>query len=104
MAYKAIYKKRFINKLDKLLEYLHKEWQAEVANDFIEKLKSRIESIKLNPNIGSQSNLKHTRSILITKHNRLYYRIEKDKLVIINLIDTRRNPKNHPFNKINEAK
>jgi len=99
MAYKAIYKKRFINKLNKLLDYLHKEWQIEVASDFIEKLKNRIESIKLNPNIGSQSGLKNIRSILITKHNRLYYRIEKDKIVIINLIDTRRNPKNNPFNK-----
>ena len=99
MAYKAIYKKRFLNKPNKLLDYLQKEWQTEVAKDLIDKLKNRIESIKLNPNIGLQSTLKNTRSILITKHNRLYYRIENDKIVIINLIDTRRNPKKNPFNK-----
>ncbi len=81
MAYKAIYKKRFINKLEKLLEYLHKEWSADIANDFIIKLRTRIDSLKQNPNIG-QPSLKNARSILITRHNRHYYRIEKDQLII----------------------
>jgi len=99
MAYKAIYKKRFINKLDKLLDYLHEEWSVDVANNFIIILRSRIDSLKQNPHIGSSTYLKNTRTILITKHNRLYYRIENDKLIILNLIGTRRNPANNPFNK-----
>lgn len=42
---------------------------------------------------------KNIRSILVTKHNKVYYRVEKGNLIIINIIDTRRDPAKNPFNK-----
>jgi len=69
-------------------------------DDFKIKLYQTIELLSEQPNLGSKvKSSVYTRTILITSHNRLYYRIENDKLVITNLIDTRRNPKNNPFNK-----
>jgi plasmid stabilization system protein ParE len=99
MAQQIIYKKRFINKLNKLLLYLEREWSAAVANEFLDKLEDHLKKIKFYPTIGNLTSLKNTRSVLITKHNKIYYRVEKNKIVLINMIDTRRNPKKNPFNK-----
>ena len=93
------YKKRFINKLDKVLLYLEKEWGQKCANVFIDKLLEKITLIKKQPEIGSITVYKNIRSVLITKQNKIYYRIEKDRVEIINMIDTRRNPEKNPFNK-----
>ena len=102
MALRIIAKKRFENKVKKLLEYLLLNWYDAVADDFILQLNHTVELLSKNPNIGSKIkglDNNNTRTILITKHNRLYYRTEKGKLIIINIIDTRRNPKKNPFNK-----
>ena len=78
MAYKIIVKKRFTNKVVKLLEYLEKEWGKNVAAKFLHKLDTRIDHLSTQPFTGIElRNYKNTRSILITKHNRLYYRIKK---------------------------
>ncbi len=100
MALRIITKKRYDNKIKNLLEYLLLNWNDSVAENIILKLDRTIELLSEQEKIGSKVNgLKNTRTILITKHNRLYYRIENDKLIIINLVDTRRNPQTNPFNK-----
>lgn len=78
-------------------------WYDSVADNFIKKLYETIELLSEKPNSGLKlKEGNNIRTILITKHNRLYYRIEKDKLIIINLIDTRRNPKKILSLKTNE--
>jgi hypothetical protein len=37
------------------------------------------------------------RTILITKHNRLYYKFTNDRIIIINMFDTRKNPKKNRY-------
>ena len=94
MVYKIIYKKRFQNKLFKLLDYLKKEWGENVADNFIIRLQKRLRTLSQQPYIGIPSSIiKPIRSILITKHNRLFYRIKDDTIEVINMYDTRRNPK-----------
>jgi plasmid stabilization system protein ParE len=88
-----------LNKLDKLLAYLQKEWSITIANDFLDRLEEKIKIIKYLPTRGRTTAIENTRSILITKHNQVYYRIEENKSIIINMIDTRKNPKKNPFNK-----
>jgi len=98
MAYKIIYKKRFLNNLIKLLDYLKAEWNEDVANTFINKLQKRLQTLSRQPHIGAPSSvIKTVRSILITKHNRLFYRIKEDTIEVINMYDTRSNPKKNPF-------
>jgi plasmid stabilization system protein ParE len=99
MAKQIIYKKRFLNKLDKLLIYLEKEWNITVANEFLDKLEEKMYVIKLHPDIGNITLYKNIRSILVTKHNRVYYRVEEAQIAVVNMIDTRMNSKNNPFNK-----
>ena len=99
MAYSFIYKKRYLKKLEKLLKYLEKDWSKKIADAFLDRLDKHLISIKHNPLLGLATTLKDTRSLIITKHNRLYYRIENQRLIILNLIDTRINPKRNPFKK-----
>ena len=99
MAQKVIYKKRFINKLEKLLVYLEKEWGQKPASGFIDKLSEKLILIKKQPDAGSLTLYKNIRSLLITKQNKVYYRVKENAIEILNMIDTRRNPRKNPFNK-----
>lgn len=100
MAYKIIYRKRFQTKLFKLLDYLKQEWGDNVANNFINRLQSRLRTLSQQPYIGTSSTvIKSVRSILITKHNRLFYRFKDDTIEVLNMYDTRINPKKNPYKK-----
>ncbi len=100
MAYKIIYKKRFQAKLFKLLDYLKQEWSDNIANSFISRLQSRLYTLSQQPYIGAPSTVvKTVRSILITKHNRLFYRVKDDTIEVLNMYDTRSNPKKNPYKK-----
>ncbi|MBV9960911.1 MAG: type II toxin-antitoxin system RelE/ParE family toxin [Parafilimonas sp.] len=100
MAYKIIYKKRFQTKLFKLLDYLKTVWGDNVADNFVNRLQGRLRTLSKQPYIGASSTvIKSVRSILITKHNRLYYRIKDDTIEVLNMYDTRSNPKKNPYKK-----
>jgi len=98
MAYQIILKKRFTNKVQKVLVYLKKEWSHKVATDFLLKIDRRIELLTKQPYIGALSaKVKDVRGLLITRHNRLYYKIKDDKVIILNMYDTRMNPKKSSY-------
>lgn len=67
---------------------------------FVHKLEKRLDNLSKQPFTGAESEyFKNVRSILITKHNRLYYRIKETTIEVINLYDTRMNPQKNPFKK-----
>jgi plasmid stabilization system protein ParE len=94
MVYQIIFKKRFQNKLEKLLNYIENEFGLLVAQKFAMQLDKMFLTLQQQPSIGKPSlYIPNVRSIHAGKHNRLYYRIESNKIVILNLYDTRINPK-----------
>ena len=100
MALRIITKKRFENKVIKLLYYLETNWGDTIAINFKILLLQKLNLLTTQPLIGLEvDSLKNVRSILITKHNRVYYRIERNQIAILNMIDTRQDPKKNPFNK-----
>jgi plasmid stabilization system protein ParE len=101
MGLQIVAKKRFLNSFKKITSWLKKEWGKKVAEDFNKIVLEKLDLIVSQPNIGAITAVKNTRSVLVGKghQNKIYYRIEKNKLIIINMIDTRRNPKKNPFNK-----
>jgi plasmid stabilization system protein ParE len=101
MAVQIIVKKRFINSFKKITLYLQKEWGKNSAEDFKQTITTKLDLIVSQPGIGTPTAIKNTKSLLVGKghQNKLYYRVEKNKLIIIDLKDTRRNPKKNPFNK-----
>lgn len=91
MAYEVIYKDAFLEKVQHISSYLEKEWGLLAAQNFIHKIDKRIESLKKHPFIGAPSKkLKGCRGLHITKHNRLFYKIDGKTIIILNIYDTRR--------------
>lgn len=80
------------------MSYLDEHWGESVASDFIKLVDSKILLLASQPNIGIRSQkLKDVRSILVTKHNRLTYRVKDNTLIVLNLSDTRRYPKKNKY-------
>ncbi len=93
MVHQIIFKKRFQNKLENLLIYIEEQFGLLVAKKLAEELDKKLITLQHYPSIGQQSTShKNVRSILVGNHNRLYYRIEEDKLIVLNMYDTRINP------------
>ena len=90
MGYKVILKKRFAKNLLHVLVYLEKEWGKKVADEFQDKIYDTLHLLSLHPYIGAPSNKINIRGLLITKHNRLFYRVKNNSIIIISLADTRR--------------
>jgi plasmid stabilization system protein ParE len=99
MALEIVIKKRFYNSLRKLSVYLDREWGVNYTNQYLLTVYRKIRLVSLNPHLGIQTVIKNTRSILAGKQNRIYYRVEQNRVVILNIYDTRKNPAKNPFNK-----
>ena len=94
MVYKIIFKKHFRNKLQNLLGYIENEFGLLVAQWFAKQLDKKFITLQQQPFIGQPSvYIQNIRSIHAGKHNRLYYRIEGNEIIIVNMYDTRINPK-----------
>ena len=98
MAQRIIILKRAEQKIKKVYAYLLENWNEKVADEFYNKFENTVKSISLQPGIGRPSAKRpDIRRKLVTKHNCLYYRIKNDSIIIINILDTRRNPKKNPY-------
>lgn len=93
MVWEIIFKKRFRNKLEKLLIYLENDFCYLIAQRFARQLDKKFTVLQQQPLIGRRSvSFKEIRSIPAGKHNRIYYRIENNKIIVLNLYDTRIKP------------
>jgi len=76
MALPVTWTENAIEDFKSLIDYLLRERPLPVAEKFIETIEKRIEVLSKFPNIGIAS-LKDPsiRNIILTKHNKLYYRV-----------------------------
>ncbi|PZD76550.1 type II toxin-antitoxin system RelE/ParE family toxin [Mesonia sp. K7] len=93
MSRKVVISKTAERKLEKLFEYLIKEWSLKVKKDFVDKLDSSIEIIKNQPEIFPESKKgKSLRKCVVTKQTTIYYRYNSKRINIVTLFDTRQDP------------
>lgn len=98
MVYEIIFKKRFKNKLEKVFIYLEKEFGLIIAQKFASRLYRKFQILQQQPFIVRRSVLFHNvRSISAGKQNRIYYRIETNKVIVLNMFDTRINPSKNKY-------
>ena len=99
MAYKVTPSKIFIRKVVALNTWLETEWNFTVAAGFHNKLLKVILTISEQPAIGSLSTKKkNVRKLVITKHNKIYYRVKDNaEIILLTLWDTRLNPKKNRY-------
>lgn len=94
MARKIVWTKRANQKLTLVATYLSKEWGNAVATHFLAKTFDLVDLLGEYPFIGSiEVREKKIRGLLITPHNRLFYRVTPQKVIVLNIFDTRMNSK-----------
>lgn len=94
MALQIVVNKRAEINIDKTLSYLNSEWSEKIAGEFIENLFNIIELLSLFPELGTiVDDEKDIRGFLLVKQIKIYYRVKGNRLIILNLIDTRKKQK-----------
>jgi len=90
MALKIIWNKRAVIHFDHTISYLAENWGQSVATRFVNQVYSSVEMLSELPELGAiQEPDKEIRAILITKHNRLFYRVKGTRLFILSFLDNR---------------
>ena len=98
MEYRIRQSKLFEKKVTDLLAYLEQSWNKKVAQDFKQILDRKMLQLIKEPDSGRNSQkIAGVQWILITKHNKLFYRIKDDTIYMITLFDTRQNPKKNKY-------
>ena len=94
MAKKIVWTKRANSKFNKIIDHLEKEWGLNVTQNFVKKTYDIIELISDQSELGTIENTeKNIRGFLLTKHNRLFYRVTETEIILLNFFDTRSGPK-----------
>lgn len=98
MAFKVTWTPNAEEDYKKVITYLKDTWTEKVAFQFIGKVEQRLSRLSIFPLSGIVSNKeKSIRCIVITKHNKLYYRIKNDTIEILSLFDIRQNPNKNSY-------
>ena len=85
--------KRALDTFYETASYLEENFSEKVANNFVESVFEKIETIKKHPDIGRKAPKRKTvRFILVGKHKRLYYRLAGRRIIISSIFDTRQHP------------
>lgn len=79
---------------DKILGYLESEWGKQSVENFTKLTEDLLMHISNSPEMfpSAYSKKKNIRRALITPHNRLYYRIDKNQILLLTIFDTRQHP------------
>ena len=81
-------------KLDHLIIYLESEWGENVVKAFMKKLYDFLEILSEFPEIGSmQYPEKKIRGFSLTKQVSIFYKIDGNQIILLDLFDNRSNPK-----------
>lgn len=79
--------------LAQIINYLDKNWPQEVRKVFIQNIEKSILLISKYPEAFPISKAKSgLHKYVLTPHNTIYYRINKDQIEIIMIFDNRQNP------------
>ena len=85
-------------KLDQLIIYLENEWGEGVVKAFMKKLYTFLEILSEFPEIGSmQYEEKRIRGFALTKQITIFYKIDNDQIILLDLFDNRSNTKKKTY-------
>jgi plasmid stabilization system protein ParE len=94
MAKEIIWTKKANQCFNNVISYLEKEWSDNVTRSFVIRTYNIIDLLSENPEIGTiENHERNIRGFLITKHNILFYRVTDKSIILLNMFDTRSNPK-----------
>jgi len=98
MAYRLDFSEQFERTSAKTARWLKKEWSFKLAQEFRNKLAVAIEKVISNPFIGKRSSqYEDIRSVLVTKHNRLFYHITDNTITFLDIIELKQSPHRNKY-------
>jgi plasmid stabilization system protein ParE len=98
MVKTIIWNRRASNSFNSIIQYLQNEWGDRVTRNFVVRTYEIIDLLAANPEMGVVEHFeKQIRGFVITKHNTLFYRIEDNKLILLNFFDNRQDPKKKSY-------
>lgn len=98
MAYRIVASELFERSLARTIKWVKKEWSDQAAEIFNRKILTVIEKINRYPTIGKKSSrYDNVRSILVTRHNRLYYRVSDNDIILLELVETKQHPQKNKY-------
>ncbi len=92
-----VFRKRFVNKLQNLEQYLLSEFGPVVTKKFIDRMGNAIQRAALLPNPGRSTAIPGIRSIFIPPYIRVYFTKRAEKTIVLNMYDMRQDPKKNMY-------
>jgi plasmid stabilization system protein ParE len=93
MAFEISWTENALKDYENVIGYLIEGWSTKIAEKFIESVENKLQIITIYPFLGIASSKEPSiRSILLSKHNRLYYRISGSVIEILDIFDLRQDP------------
>ena len=94
---KLEFSKKSLKEIRIIVDYLNSKWSEKTSKKFLNKLKENIDLIQINPELFPISEFEELRKCVVSKQTTVFFIIEKNKIYIVSVFDTRQNP-----NKIKE--
>jgi plasmid stabilization system protein ParE len=92
-----VFKKRFVNKLLKLENWLISEFGEKTARDIIEKIHFSIHQANTFPSPGRRTSIPEIRSLFIPPYIRIYFTRNQENFIVLNMYDLRQNPSKNKY-------
>jgi plasmid stabilization system protein ParE len=94
MALEIIWSPKALENFHAVIAYLEENWTIQVVRDFVKKTDTLISLIAEHSEMFREINKRNAvREAVVTKHNLLIYKVNKNQLILLAMFDTRQHPK-----------
>jgi plasmid stabilization system protein ParE len=96
MALRVRWTGKALKRFDSIVTFLNKDWGARVTEQFVKRTFELLYLISEHPLIGTlESEEMSIRGLVVTKHNKIFYRIDdkKQEIILLNIYDNRSSAK-----------
>ena len=98
MALTIHWSKRADKNFDKIIKFINEEWGESVTRVFVRKVYDFLDILQEFPEIGTIENRKsNIRGFVIVKQLTLFYKINQNKIILLNFFDNRMNSKRKKY-------
>jgi len=98
MALTIYWSKRADSKFDRIIEFIHNEWGETVTKAFVKKVYDFLDILEEFPEIGTLENKeRNIRAFVIVRQLTLFYKIQDNKIILLNFFDNRMNLKRKKY-------
>ena len=98
MALTIFWSKKADKNFDKIIRFIDEEWGESVTRVFVRKVYDFLDILQEFPEIGTIENREsNIRGFVIVKQLTLFYKINQNKIILLNFFDNRMNPEKKKY-------